>query len=602
MNEGQKLKSPVLLGYKDFLPYFKLIRPYWLPFIGALLCGLLYGVSSGFGLPFMIDQVFPRIFPDLVDDSPTLSTLELFYLVAWFPIVFLIRGISGYFNSYLINYCGLRVLEKIRLLVFAKVQKLPVSFFQKNKEGDLLSRITSDTAQLQTALLGVSNDLVRQPVTFIGAIIALIVMAYQREGMSFILLCLVVIPVCVFPIRRVGEILMRRALGMQEKAGNMTAVLSENLSAYREVRAFNLEKYEEDRFKDSSQEFLTARMKVIKYSYVLTPVIEILTAIGISFAIFQASRTSIRLDAVVPVITALYIAYDPVKKLGGINSKIKEALASLQRLNDILDSKETVSEKDNAQSLKRVAEGLEFRDVSYTYDSLDENAKNSPALRNLSLSIKAGESIALVGPSGAGKSTFINMLCRFQDPTDGAIYLDGIDIKDIDLKDLREAVALVPQKPFLFDMSVQQNIEIGKSKYTTQSVSDSANASNSIDFIMKLPGQFGERLGARASRVSGGQLQRLALARAFFRNSPILILDEATSALDSENEEKIQDAMKNLMIGKTTIMIAHRFSSIRLADRILVMETGRIIADGSHDHVYKNCSTYRKLYDQQFAS
>jgi subfamily B ATP-binding cassette protein MsbA len=331
-------------------------------------------------------------------------------------------------------------------------------------------------------------------------------------------------------------------------------------------------------------------------------VIEILTAIGISFAIFQASRTSIRLDAVVPVITALYIAYDPVKKLGGINSKIKEALASLQRLNDILDSKETVSEKDNAQSLKRVAEGLEFRDVSYTYDSLDENAKNSPALRNLSLSIKAGESIALVGPSGAGKSTFINMLCRFQDPTDGAIYLDGIDIKDIDLKDLREAVALVPQKPFLFDMSVQQNIEIGKSKYTTQSVSDSANASNSIDFIMKLPGQFGERLGARASRVSGGQLQRLALARAFFRNSPILILDEATSALDSENEEKIQDAMKNLMIGKTTIMIAHRFSSIRLADRILVMETGRIIADGSHDHVYKNCSTYRKLYDQQFAS
>ena len=601
MIEDQKVKSKVS-GYRDFFPYFKLIRPYWVPFVGALLCGLIYGVSSGFGLPFMTDQIFPKIFPDLVENPLPFSSLELFYLVAWFPIVFLIRGVSGYFNSYLINYCGLRVLEKIRLKVFAKLQKLPVSFFQKNKEGDLLSRITSDTAQLQSALLVVSNDLVRQPVTFIGAIIALLVMAYQREGMSFILLCLVVIPICIFPIRRIGELLMRRALGMQEKAGNMTAVLSENLSAYREVRAFNLEKHEEDRLKESSEQFLTARMKVIKYSHVLTPLIEILTATGISFAIFQASRTSIRLDAVVPVITALYIAYDPIKKLGAINSKIKEALASLHRLNEILDSKETVAEKENTLPLRGVSQSLEFRNVSFAYDSLTADTKNSPALKNLDISIKAGESIALVGPSGAGKSTLINMLCRFQDPTAGSIFLDGVDIKEFGLKDLREAIALVPQKPFLFDMTVKQNIKVGKSKYTNQSISESAHASNAIDFIMQLPRQFDERLGERASRISGGQLQRLALARAFFRNSPILILDEATSALDSENEEKIQDAMKNLIVGKTTIMIAHRFSSIRLADRILVMEAGSIIADGSHDVVYEKCPTYRKLYDQQSAS
>ena len=295
------------LGYRSFFPYFRLLGSDWLPFVGALFCGLVYGASSGFGLPFMIDQVFPKIFPDQ-SNSPALSNFELFYLISWFPLVFLIRGTSGYFNSYLINYCGLRVLEKIRLQVFAKVQKLPVSFFQKNQEGDILSRVTSDTAQLQAALLGVSNDLVKQPITFIGAIVALVVMAVQREGMSFMLLCLVVIPVCVFPIRRVGELLMKRALGMQQKVGSMTAVLSENLSAYREVRAFNLEKREENRFKDSSEKFLKARMKVVKYSHVLTPLIEILTAVGISFAIFQAARTSIRLDAVVPVITALYIA------------------------------------------------------------------------------------------------------------------------------------------------------------------------------------------------------------------------------------------------------------------------------------------------------
>ena len=599
MNKKEEFASEKPMGYRSFFPYFKLLRPYWIPFVGALICGLIYGVSSGFGLPFMIDQVFPKIFPNEGDNSPALSNLQLFYLIAWFPLVFLIRGISGYFNSYLINYCGLRVLEKIRFKVFAKVQKLPVSFFQKNKEGDLLSRITSDTAQLQAALLGVSNDLVRQPITFIGAVVALIVMAYQREGMSFILLCLAVIPACVFPIRRVGELLMRRALGMQEKVGSMTAVLSENLSAYREVRAFNLEKQEEDRFRSSSEEFFLARMKVIKYAYILTPLIEILTAVGISFAIFQASRSSIRLDAVIPVITALYIAYDPVKKLGGINNKIKEGLASLKRLNEILETEELVYEKEITQSLKGVKKGIEFKGVSYIYDSLTKGVANTPALKELDLSIQAGESIALVGPSGAGKSTLINMLCRFQDPTSGSIYIDGVDMKEFSLKELREAIALVPQKPFLFDQTVEENIKIGESQYTKHSIEHAAKVSNSLDFIKDLPMGFKERLGEKASRVSGGQLQRLALARAFFRNSPILILDEATSALDSENEEKIQEAMKSLIDGKTTIMIAHRFSSIRLADRILVMDAGSVIADGKHEEIYEQCNVYRKLYDQQ---
>ena len=588
------------MGYKSFFPYFRLLGSDWLPFVGALFCGLVYGASSGFGLPFMIDQVFPKIFPDQ-SNSPTLSNFELFYLISWFPLVFLIRGTSGYFNSYLINFCGLRVLEKIRLQVFAKVQKLPVSFFQKNQEGDILSRVTSDTAQLQAALLGVSNDLVKQPITFIGAIVALVVMAVQREGMSFMLLCLVVIPVCIFPIRRVGELLMKKALGMQQKVGSMTAVLSENLSAYREVRAFNLEKREENRFKDSSEEFLKARMKVVKYSHVLTPLIEILTAVGISFAIFQAARTSIRLDAVVPVITALYIAYDPIKKLGGINNKIKEALASLQRLNEILNTGETVVDVEKPLELSEINKGIQFKAVSFAYEVPTKDSKEISALRNINLSVEAGEIVALVGPSGAGKSTLINMLGRFQDPTKGSILIDGVDVKKIALKDLRESISMVPQKPFLFDVSVEENIELGESKYTNMTIKEAAKISNSLDFIEKFPMKFQERLGEQATRVSGGQLQRLALSRAFYRNAPILILDEATSALDSENEEIIQNSMKQLIKGKTTFMIAHRFSSIRLANRIIVMDQGKIIADGEHEEIYQNCEIYRKLYDQQFS-
>ena len=602
MNKPKQDSTESTLGYRSFFPYFRFLKPYWLPFIGALLCGLIYGISSGFGLPFMVDQVFPRIFPDQAPGTPTLSNFELLYLIAWFPAVFLIRGTSGYFNSYLINYCGLRVLEKIRLQVFSKVQKLPVSFFQKNQEGDLLSRITSDTAQLQSALLGISNDLVRQPVTFVGALVALVIMAIQREGMSFILLCLAVIPVCVFPIRRVGELLMRRALGMQEKVGSMTSVLSENLSAYREVRAFSLESREEQRFMQSSEEFLQARMKVVKYSHILTPLIEILTAVGISFAIFQASKSSVRLDAVVPVITALYIAYDPIKKLGAINSKIKEALASLLRLNEVLHVKEMIEPRESPLEMPVIINKIKFKSVCFTYEPEQGESVASPALHQLDFEIKAGESVALVGPSGAGKSTLINMLCRFQDPTSGEILINGNDIREFALKDLRESISLVSQNPFLFDISVQENIEIGKSKYTNHSIEEAAQASNSMEFIEEFPMKFGERLGEKATRVSGGQLQRLALARAFYRNSPILILDEATSALDSDNEEKIQEAMKVLIKGKTTIMIAHRFSSVRLADRILVLDRGKIIANGKHEHIYETCRTYRKLYDQQLVT
>tara|TARA_B100001248_G_scaffold261523_1_gene252986 strand:+ start:898 stop:2685 length:1788 start_codon:yes stop_codon:yes gene_type:complete len=577
------------------LPYFLLLKPLWLPFTGALLCGIIYGISSGFGLPYMMDQVFPKIFSNK-GSSPDLSFLELVKYVGWFPLVFAIRGVSGYLNTYLINLCGIKVLEKIRVQVFTKLQKLPLSFFQKNQEGDLLSRVTADTGQLQTAVLNVSNDLVRQPITFLGAICALIVISLQNEGMSFVLVCLVVIPICVFPIRRIGEIILRKALGMQEMAGDMTAVLSENLSASKEIRAFNLEQKEIERFQNASKEYLWARMKVIKYSHLLTPIIEIITAIGISVAIFQASRTSVQLDAFIPVIMALYMSYEPVKKLGSIQNQIKQALASIQRIDDILDVDEAIKDASNPITTP-ISGNIEFKDVCYFYDN--SKAKNKPAIHNLNLSIKAGEIIALVGPSGAGKTTLAGLLPRFFDPSSGRIKLDGVNLTDYSLKHLRESVALVPQKPFLFNLSVLENIELGHSAYSNKTVTESVNLANASDFIDLLPEKLDQNLGENGSRLSGGQIQRLAMARAFYKNSPILILDEATSALDSQNEETIHDSMKKLMKGKTTFLIAHRFSSIKLATRILVLNFGKVIADGSHDHVYSTCDLYKSLYDRQ---
>lgn len=560
---------------------------------------MVYGVSSGFGLPYMVDQIFPKIFPN--DDLGTkeLSSYQLALYVAWLPAVFLIRGLSGYLNSYLINFCGIHLLEKIRLQVFGKLQKLPLAFFHKNKEGDLLSRITNDTAQLQASVLQISNDLVKQPITFIGAISYLVLKAMQSEGMAFVLLCLLVIPVCVFPIRKLGEILMGKALGMQRRIGDMTSVLSENLSASREIRAFNLEDKEEQRFRESSGQFFKARMKVIKYTNMLTPIIEIITASGIAVAIFQASQMSVRLDAVVPVIMALFFSYEPIKKLGAIQNQLKQGLASLQRLEEVLNAEETIAEPEHPVT-PEIKGQLTFQKVSFAYENGgDEKMGGTPALRSIDFSISPGEIVALVGPSGAGKSTLAGLLPRFHDPSGGAILLDGVDLRSIPLKTLREAVALVPQKPFLFDLSVRQNLELGRSIHTDSTIEEAANLSHSRKFVDELPDKFEESLGEGGSRLSGGQLQRLALARAFYRNSPILVLDEATSSLDSENEQKIHEAMALLTKGKTTLLIAHRFSSIRLASRIIVLDDGAVIADGPHDQVYAQCELYRKLYDQQ---
>lgn len=546
----------------------------------------------------MIDQVFPKIFPS--DPAPfELSNWELFFYVSWFPMVFLIRGVSGYFNSYFINYCGIRVLEKIRFKVFGKLQRLPISFFHRNQEGDLLSRMISDTAQLQSAILQVSNDLIKQPITFIGAITALVVMAVQRDGMAFVLLCLVVIPICIFPIRRIGELLLNKALKMQEKAGDLTSILSENLSAHKEVRAFNLEEREKARFSHASEKFINARMKVIKYSHMLTPFIEIITTVGISAAIFQASRKSIQLDAVVPVIVALYMSYEPIKKLGGIHNSVKQAMASLQRLEEILESDEKIPDTNHPVEIERIKGELEFKNVSFSYLNREDQQNEIPALVNLNLKINAGEVVALVGPSGGGKSTLAGLLPRFYDPEKGTVLMDGVDLRNLSLQEVREAVALVPQKPFLFDLDVEKNIELGHSKYTDASIQEVTQLAYADEFIRDFENGYQERLGEKGNRLSGGQLQRLALARAFYKNSPFLVLDEATSALDAENEDKIHEAMEKLIKGKTTLLIAHRFSSLRLASRILVLNKGRVIADGTHEKVYSECELYRTLYDQQ---
>ncbi len=615
---------------KQFWPYLKMLRPVKWHFAGAIFAGIIYGLASGFGLPFVSSEVFPIIFnqaedahfskearevlnPEqmqrLTEEMDEVLTAEqreelgwtngtgtspwlLILAVAILPASFAVRGLSAFANTYLINYCGVRVLERIRCMVFSKLQVLPLSFFQRNQSGELVSRVVVDTTQLQNGIIFVANDLIKQPVTFLGAIGALVFLSLRESDLAFVLLCLLTIPIAVLPIRYVGRKMLKKARLMQDEAGDLTGILSENLSAPREVRAFNLGEREEKRFFDSVRRLFGHQMKVVKYANVLTPLIEFISAVGIAVAIYYAARRGITLEQVVPLIFALYMSYEPVKKLGMIHNRVRQATASLERIEYILDSPIEVPDPIDPKPF-RVTEGaVQFDHVSFSYDK-------TPTLTDVNLTIEGGQVVALVGPSGAGKSTFANLVSRFYDVRDGAVRIDGRDIREVAKGDLCDSIALVSQDPVLFNDTVAENIRIGRLDATREEVEEAARNAFADEFIAEFDDGYDTMVGEKGTRLSGGQKQRIALARAFLRDAPILILDEATSALDTESEQKIQQALDRLLPGKTAIIIAHRFSTIRSAGRVLVFDGGRIIADGSHEQVYASCPLYRDLYDKQ---
>ena len=672
---------------KDLLPFFKLLKPVRLQFALALLCGLIYGVSSGFGIPTMAYKVFPFIFDSegeqlkiytelsngkfypldvkpeahsanfyiksesdyqplkkivqltaqgrfmvgeqgkteaisqslyvnkdsqyvevkgglFTQDSdtkgykslqaqkaePSFGTVLAVLLII--PTVFIFRGASNFFNVYFTNYCGLAVLEALRLKVFLKLQHLPIAFFHRHKSGDLLNRLMGDTAALQAVVSSVASDLVRQPITLVGAIGYLIYQSLQQRESMFILLCFAVIGCCVFPIRFVGRQLLKRAYLMQEQMGSLSAIASENLSAYREVRAFNLQERELSRFQQASRLFLKLQLNVVRYNSGLSPTIEVVTAIGISIAIYYAKEKGITLGEIIPLILALYMSYDPIKKIGAINNSVKTGLAALQRLNFILNEEDETPEAKTTVDFPAEIRNIQFEQLCFAYDT-------EVVLKNLNLNINKGDVVALVGPSGAGKSTFGALIPRFYDPQAGKLSFNGLDIRSFKKQDLRQHIGIVSQDTVLFDDTVANNIRLGHQNASDEAVRFAAEQAQAHEFIQAMELGYNTRIGERGTRLSGGQKQRLAIARSFLRNAPILILDEATSALDSESEAKIQQALEKLIVGKTVFIIAHRFSTIKLASRILVFNHGEVVGNGSHEELMANNALYRDLHQRQ---
>ena len=572
---------------KRFGPYFKFLKPVRLQFGLGLLFGIIAAAASGAGLPFVIKFLVPLV---TSEDAPTGARLAL--ILSSVPFAFALRSLGTFLNAYFMAYAGMHVLERLRLLVFKKIQELPLAFFHRNNVGDLMSRVIGDTAQLQAAIVKVVNSLVKEPATLLAAASVLIYLTITEKETAFMLIALASVPACVLPIKFIGTRILNKAKQAQKQAGEINNVLNENLSSVREVRAYSMEQRETNRFEAACQKFFKLTLKTVKYDKALSPLIELVSAFAIVIALYAAVSKDIKPELIGAILTALYMCYEPIKKLGGVSNTIRKAEASLDRLEFILLTEDTVPENLSPVEARQFAGNIRLENVTFSY-------AEEAALSKVNVEIKAGESIALVGPSGAGKSTFVNMVPRFYDPQEGRVLIDEYDVKDFKKGDVRRQIALVSQDAILFDVSIAHNIGIGKKGATDVEIRKAAAMANASGFIEKLEGGYDYVVGERGSKLSGGQRQRISIARAFLKNAPIIILDEPTSALDAESEHAIQAALEKLSEGRTVLIIAHRFSTIQHADRILVFDAGSIIANGTHSELYSSNELYKSLYDKQ---
>ena len=591
--------------YKLYLPYLKGSRT--LLFL-SLLAAIVFAAANAFGLPFLVGKVLPAVFGDAATRAAPLLTwpqwlggqpalylpkgYEMVFAVAFLPAVMLVRGLGEFFATYLLNLAGLRVIEAVRRDVFAKLQQLHLGFFGRLSIGDLLSRLIADANSVRLVLVDVSNDLIVQPLSMLFALAYVVFICFSHESGYWFLACLLVVPAAVLLVRGVAVRIQTRMRQGMESASDLNSIAVENLQSAREVRAYGLQEREAKRFNQASQEGLRIQGKLVRYEKALSPLVEITAAIGISAAIAVGAMNGFSMSELISLIVAFYFAYGPIKRLGNVSSRLSMAAPGLVRLEEVILAKVEVDDAPDARPLARIRGDLEMSGVSFSYGV-------DPVLADVTLKIPAGQSVALVGPSGAGKSTFVNLVPRFFDPQQGSILIDGHDLRQVRQADLRANIALVSQEPVLFNESILENIRLGRPAATDAEVREAARLAGAFEFIEAQPEGFLTKVGERGGRLSGGQRQRVSIARAFLKDAPILILDEATSALDTDTERSIQQSLALLMKGRTTLIVAHRFSTIRDVDRVLVFDDGRIVADGTREAVYASSELFRRLWDNQ---
>ena len=575
---------------KKYSRYIKYVKPRVWYLVLALFLGLLFGVSSGFGMPAIFKYVLKEIFNP--SDGTTYTLWHVFGVAMFIPFIFLVRAITGYFSGYLMSFVSLDVLRSIKYDLFSSVQDYPLSFFDKHTTGDLFVRLTSDTALVQTILLSFASEMLRQPVQVIGALSFLVYMCLTQGEVVFLLVFIAAVPFCIIPVQLVRKNFKRYAKMSQESTGDIAQQFNENLAASHEVRIFNLQNSQKEKFNKTNIKVQNLMLKIAKFELMQQPMMEFLAATMVSITFVYAYKAKIGFETFAAIGMALYFTIDPIKRIVRMVTDFIKITPSFERLNEVLDYVSTVPEPENPVKVGALRGEIKFDNVNFAY-------ADKPVLHNATITIPAGTSCALVGASGAGKSTFAKLAMRFYDPTSGSVSIDGINLKDMSSFDLRKNLGSVPQYPVLFNDTVYNNIALAKPDATKEEVYEAAKAAYAHDFIMELENGYDTCVGERGDRLSGGQKQRIAIARVFLKNPPILVLDEATSALDVNSEAFIQKAIDNLMQSRTMFIIAHRFSTIRNVQKIIVFDEGNIVGFGSHDELYKTCPTYKALYDKQ---
>ena len=589
------------------LIYF--LKRFMLPHAGMftmVLCtGMIAAAASGAGVPFMVKYVFPVVFrnengamPELLELIPSLQSLSpgtlLMMACAAMPAVFLIRGVAMWGNAVLVSVLGIRILETLRMQVFSRVQELPIAFMESRKKGDIISRILTDTANVQSILTTVSNDLIKQPIMALCSISAFVfLLVASGQGILF-LVNILFIALAAWPIIEFGRRISQKSQRAQQGLGELNAAVQQNLENQREVRAYAMEERQIEYFANASRRLRTNLVKLVKYQKALIPVMEVVTALALAFLLVRGRLYGLQLTDFMAIAAALFFAFDSMKRAGTAWNRFNEAQGAIRRLAEVLMEPNNIPEPENPKVFSSPVRGeIRFRNVTFGYEP------DKPVLRGVDLTIPAGQIVGLVGPSGSGKTTFASLIPRFYEVSQGAVEVDGIDVRELRPHDLREQLSLVGQQALLFAGSIRENIRLGRLDATDEEIIAAADSAAVSKFLESQPQGIDTELGQGGAGLSGGQRQRVAIARAFVKDAPILILDEATASLDAESEREIQEELDKLAQGRTTLIVAHRFSTIRNAHRILVFDYGRIVGDGTHEELYANCPLYKELYDRQ---
>ncbi len=567
--------------YRRLLQY---LRPYlWPHFCGAVLCMLWYSATTA-AMPFLVR--------DMVDDVfGSQDRARLGYILVTVLLVFGIRGACNFGQVYLMEHVGQRIVRDLRSAMCERLQWLSLAYIYRHPTGTLLSRVTSDVTLVRVALTSSVASVARNSTS----VVALTAVAFYMDWL-LATIAFVAFPGSVLPVRRLTRRIRRATRRSQASTGTMAAILQESLQGSSIVKAFGMERYELERFNRENRDILRHTMKASRARAMIPSAMELLAGLGIvgvlwygGNAVMDGGRTAGEFFA---FLTAVFLVYEPVKHLGRTFPEIYQGIAGGDRIFDVLDAPLDIADAPDAVPAAPFSDRIAFRDVGFGY-------RKEPVLTGINLEVRRGETVALVGMSGAGKTTLSALIPRFYDVTSGSIALDGVDIRKLSLESLRRQIGIVTQHTFLFNDSVRNNISYGDPTRHMDDVVMAAKAAHAHDFITALPAGYDTVIGELGLKLSGGQRQRIAIARAVLKNAPILILDEATSALDSESERSVQDALEALMKNRTSVVIAHRLSTVRNATRIVVLAKGTIVEEGTHAELLARQREYRRLYGLQ---